>query len=65
MVEHYGRWAYDNPKFLIVNLALGGAYPLKTNGATSPYSGMPESTVQLVKDGGAKVLVDWVRVTRH
>src|SRR4029079_601835 len=25
-VEKYGRWAYDNPKFLILNFALGGQY---------------------------------------
>jgi beta-glucanase (GH16 family) len=64
MIEHYGRWAYDNPKYLIVNLALGGAYPLKTNGVRSPYLGMPESTVQLIRADRVEVLVDWVRVTR-
>jgi beta-glucanase (GH16 family) len=64
MVEHYGRWAYDNPKFLIVNLALGGAYPIKCNGARSPYPGLPEATVEKIKAGKARVLVDWVRVTR-
>jgi beta-glucanase (GH16 family) len=65
MIEHYGRWAYDNPKHLILNLALGGAYPAKTNGVKSPYPGIPESTVQRIKDGKAKVLVDWVRVTKN
>jgi beta-glucanase (GH16 family) len=64
MVEHYGAWAYGNPKYLILNLALGGIYPLKTNGAKEPYPGIPASTVQLIKDGKAKVLVDWVRVTK-
>ena len=64
MVEHYGRWSYDNPKFLILNLALGGAYPLKTNGVRTPYPGLPAETVQLIKDGRARMLVDWVRVTR-
>ena len=63
MVEHYGRWAFDNPKFLILNLALGGAYPYKTNGVEEPYNGIPESTVQMIKDGEAKILVDWVLVT--
>src|SRR5205807_1511303 len=47
MVEHFGRWAYDNPKYLILNLALGGAYPIKTNGVKSPYPGIPQSTVDL------------------
>ena len=27
MIEQHGRWAFDNRKYLIVNLALGGAYP--------------------------------------
>jgi beta-glucanase (GH16 family) len=64
MVEHYGRWAFDNPKFLILNCALGGSYPVKTNGVKSPYHGLPEATVRLIKDDKAKVLVDWVRVTK-
>ena len=64
MVEHYGEWAFDNPKFLILNLALGGAYPEKTNGVEEPYPGIPESTVQLIKNGKAKVLVDWVLITQ-
>ncbi|HEX8850248.1 MAG TPA: glycoside hydrolase family 16 protein [Gemmatimonadaceae bacterium] len=63
MIENYGKWAYDNPKFLILNLALGGAYPQKTNGVRSPYPGMPASTVEMIKRGEGKVLVDWVRVT--
>lgn len=63
MVEHYGKWAYDNPKFLILNLALGGAYPFKTNGVEEPYNGLPQSTVDLIKAGEAKVLVDWVLIT--
>jgi beta-glucanase (GH16 family) len=65
MVENYGRWAFDNPKYLILNLALGGGYPFKTNGVRSPYRGIPDSTVRLIKAGGGRMLVDWVRVTRH
>jgi beta-glucanase (GH16 family) len=65
MIEHYGPWAYDNPKYLILNLALGGAYPVKTNRVKTPYPGLPESTVQRIKDNQAKVLVDWVRVTKN
>jgi beta-glucanase (GH16 family) len=64
MVEHYGRWAFDNPKFLILNLALGGAYPIKTNGAKAPYPGIPQATVDLIKANKARVLIDWVRVTK-
>lgn len=64
MVAPYGRWAFDNPKFLIVNLALGGGYPRGVNGAKAPYVGLPESTVRLIRADSAAVLVDWVRVTR-
>ena len=64
MVAPYGRWAFDNPKFLIVNLALGGGYPRGVNGVKGPYVGLPESTVRLIQSDSAAVLVDWVRVTR-
>jgi beta-glucanase (GH16 family) len=64
-VEHFGRWAFDNPKFLILNLALGGAYPAKVNHVRSPYAGLPKATVEQIKANKAKVLVDWVRVTRN
>ncbi len=64
MVEHYGKWAFDNPKFLILNLALGGAYPYKTNGVEEPYNGIPASTVELIKGGKAEVLIDWVLIRK-
>lgn len=64
MVEQYGRWAYDNPKFLIVNLALGGQYPQGVNKVTEPYPGLPQPTVDLIGSDRALMLVDWVRVTR-
>ena len=65
MVEKYGRWAFDNPKFLILNLALGGGFPNSVNRAKTPYFGLPESTVELIKRGDAVTLVDWVRVTQR
>lgn len=65
MIEHYGKWAYDNPKYVILNLALGGAYPVKTNGVNAPYNGIPESTVDLIRNNKARVLVDWVCITRN
>jgi beta-glucanase (GH16 family) len=65
MVERHGRWAFDNPKFLILNLALGGTYPQAINHVKTPYPGLPEDTVREIKDGKAKVLVDWVRVTKE
>ena len=62
-VEKYGTWTYDNHKFILLNCALGGGYPASINKIESPYLGLATSTVQLIKDQRAKVLVDWVRVT--
>jgi beta-glucanase (GH16 family) len=64
MAEHYGKWAFDNKKYLIFDYALGGAYPEKINGVKEPYNGLPASTVKLIKVHQAKMLVDWVRVTQ-
>src|SRR5436190_9045817 len=64
MVEQHGAWAYDNPKFLIINLALGGEYPQSVNKAAEPYVGLPQSTVDLIKEDKAVMVVDWVRVTQ-
>jgi beta-glucanase (GH16 family) len=64
MVEKYGPWTYDNHKFILLNCALGGSYPASVNKIQSPYLGLSESTVQLIKDNRARVLIDWVRVTR-
>jgi len=63
MVEHYGKWSFDTPKHVILNFALGGAYPYKTNGIDEPYSGLPAATVEKIKRGEVEMLVDWVRVT--
>jgi len=64
MVEHYGRWAFDNPKFLRLNFALGGGYPHGVNKIEKPYFGISQSTVDKIKAGNAKVLVDWVLITK-
>src|SRR3954465_7016882 len=64
MVEEHGRWAFDNPKFLILNLALGGTYPKSVNHADTPYPGLPDATVRAIQRDEPRVLVDWVRVTR-
>lgn len=64
MVENYGKWAFDNPKYIILNLALGGAYPFKTNGVKKPYNGIPEATLQRIKDKKARYMIDWVKITR-
>jgi beta-glucanase (GH16 family) len=63
MIEHYGDWRFDTPKFLILNFALGGMYPFKTNGIEAPYNGLPEDTVDRIKAGDIEMLVDWVRVS--
>ena len=62
MVENYGKWSFDNEKYLILNFAMGGAYPFKTNGIKEPYNGVPAETVEAVKTGRIAMLVDWVRV---
>jgi beta-glucanase (GH16 family) len=64
MVEHYGRWAFDNAKFIILNFALGGGYPQGVNKVKAPYFGISESTVNKIKAGEAKTIVDWVLVTK-
>ncbi len=63
-VEQYGAWAFDNNKYLILNLALGGNYPFGVNGIEEPYYGIPESTVDSIKSDAGQVLVDWVLVTK-
>lgn len=65
MVEHFGNWTFNNEKFLILNFALGGAYPVKINGVKEPYYGLPSSTVELIKNNKCKMLVDWVRITKN
>lgn len=62
MAEHYGTWSFDTPKHLILNFALGGAYPYKTNGIEKPYQGLPEATAERIKQGEIAMYVDWVRV---
>ena len=62
MVENYGDWRFDNEKYLILNFAMGGAYPFKTNRIEKPYPGIPAETVEAVKRGEVEMLVDWVRV---
>ena len=64
-VERYGRWAFDNPKFLILNLALGGVYPRAVNQVSAPYPGLPDATVRQIRADSGVVYVDWVRVTRR
>jgi beta-glucanase (GH16 family) len=62
-VERFGAWSYDNPKFLILNLALGGNFPKSVNKTAGPYAGLPDSTVRAIQNGEPRIVVDWVRVT--
>jgi beta-glucanase (GH16 family) len=64
MVDFFGEWVFDNPKFIIINLALGGIYPFKTNGIRSPYYGLPENTIRAIQNNEIKLMVDWVRVSQ-
>lgn len=64
MVQHYGKWVFDGKQYLILNFAVGGIYPAKTNGIKKPYYGLPESSADMIKNGKATMLVDWVKVTQ-
>ncbi|MGY0021869.1 discoidin domain-containing protein [Streptomyces sp. cg35] len=57
-----GQWVFGHNQYLILNLALGGAYPAGWNKVTQPYWGLPQSSVDAVARGGVQAEVDWVRV---
>lgn len=57
-----GKWVFDHNQYVILNLALGGAYPAALNKVTQPYWGLPQSSVDRIAQGGIKAEVDWVRV---
>jgi beta-glucanase (GH16 family) len=63
MVDFFGPWGFDTDKFLVLNLALGGTYPFKSNGLREPYYGLSHDAVDAIRRDEARVLVDWVRVT--
>jgi beta-glucanase (GH16 family) len=65
MVAQYGKWSYDNAKYLILNFALGGGYPGGVNHVREPYFGLPAATVELVKQNKCRMLVDWVKITKN
>ncbi|HEY0028140.1 MAG TPA: glycoside hydrolase family 16 protein [Allosphingosinicella sp.] len=62
MVEFYAPWRFDSPEHIILNFAVGGIYPFKTNGIAAPYKGLPQGTVDRIKHGEIAMEVDWVRV---
>ncbi|MFJ3222434.1 discoidin domain-containing protein [Streptomyces sp. NPDC086783] len=57
-----GQWVFGHNQYVILNLALGGAYPAGWNKVTTPYWGLPQSSVDRVAAGGVRAEVDWVRV---
>jgi len=64
MTQFFGEWAFHNPKYLILNYAVGGVYPYKINGIKEPYYGLSAAALDSIKNGKAKMLVDWVKVTK-
>ena len=65
MTQFFGTWAFDNPKFLILNFAVGGVFPFKINGIKEPYYGLSASTLDAIKNNKSKMLVDWVKVIKQ
>jgi beta-glucanase (GH16 family) len=65
MVDFCGTWAFDNEMYLVLNVAIGGTYPFKTNGVRSPYYGVAAETVDAIRDDRINMLVDWVCVARR
>ncbi len=65
MASFFGEWAFDTPKFLILNFAVGGVYPYKINGINKPYYGLSQSTLQAIQNKESKMLVDWVKITKR
>ncbi|NCP87424.1 MAG: hypothetical protein CO094_04380 [Anaerolineae bacterium CG_4_9_14_3_um_filter_57_17] len=62
MATFFGDWAFDTEKFLILNLALGGTYPFKTNGASQPYYGLSAQSVQAIQTNQVRFVIDWVKI---
>ena len=63
LIKYFGQWVYDQPKYIILNFALGGGYPYKINGVKQPYFGLPDETVQAIRRNGVRFLIDWIRIS--
>ncbi len=61
MVEAHGAWRFDRRQYLILNFALGGGYPNAVNAVTTPYFGLPQTSVDKIVRGEVAMEVDWVR----
>lgn len=57
-----GAWVFDHNQYVILNFALGGAYPAGYNQVTTPYWGLPQSSVDKIAMRRVTFAVDWVRV---
>jgi hypothetical protein len=60
-----GPWVFDHNQYVILSLALGGAYSAGWNQVTTPYRGLPQSRVDKVAVGGVQAETDWVRSSRR
>lgn len=58
-----GPWMFNNQKHILLNVALGGIYPFHVNHIRAPHLGLPDETVELIRQDQVKMLVDWVEVT--
>jgi beta-glucanase (GH16 family) len=65
MVEKYGKWVFDNSKYLLLNLALGGSYPQGVFKMQGPYPGLTQNTIDKIKAGKASTVIDWVLITKN
>ena len=64
MAGFHGPWAFDREMHLVLNVAVGGIYPFKMNGITTPAYGLSDAALASIRAGDAAMLVDWVRVTQ-
>lgn len=63
MIEYFSPWVFNQPKHIVLNVAVGGGYPYKINGVKKPYFGLPEETVQAIMRNDVRFMVDWVKIS--
>ncbi|MEV6599272.1 LamG-like jellyroll fold domain-containing protein [Actinoplanes sp. NPDC051346] len=54
-VTEKGAWVFDEPQYLILNMALGGPW-------AGGGKGLPDATKAAIARGGVRTLIDWVQV---